>query len=482
MKPSLVGRLMLAYAAVVASVLLSTWWSLRSLAEAERAAARLSDRSVEALDLSAKLESLLGEKSHLADYLISDNPDVLAEIRPHRQQFQSWIAQMEDFARTEPERAHLARMRDEYASYTTDFDAVVRLQQEGNREEARRRFVAMADDIEHVLADGQQLFSLAEQDMQDRRQAAEAAAAHGRTIVLWLTGLGALVTLALGFSLSRYAAQPIYRLVLRLGNAGVGDQVQVDGDELGTLEAHVSALLDRVRQQERALQQAQKLSELGEIASEIAHEALNPVTGVKGMLQALRRTSLPPERLKAELSDMERQLGRVADTVRRLMSYARPLEPRMRRVAVPELLGRAVRSARLAPGVRDRTIRVEPVSSRLEWEMDPDLIEQVLTNLVVNACEASPSGAEVVLEAHAENGHLLLSVRDHGTGVAPAIRARLFHPFVTTKPHGNGLGLAVSRNIVQEHGGQIEVIPEERGGSIFRVLLPRADALCASRS
>jgi two-component system NtrC family sensor kinase len=318
--------------------------------------------------------------------------------------------------------------------------------------------------------------------MQDRRQAAEAAAAHGRTIVLWLTGLGALVTLALGFSLSRYAAQPIYRLVLRLGNAGVGDQVQVDGDELGTLEAHVSALLDRVRQQERALQQAQKLSELGEIASEIAHEALNPVTGVKGMLQALRRTSLPPERLKAELSDMERQLGRVADTVRRLMSYARPLEPRMRRVAVPELLGRAVRSARLAPGVRDRTIRVEPVSSRLEWEMDPDLIEQVLTNLVVNACEASPSGAEVVLEAHAENGHLLLSVRDHGTGVAPAIRARLFHPFVTTKPHGNGLGLAVSRNIVQEHGGQIEVIPEERGGSIFRVLLPRADALCASRS
>lgn len=482
MKPSLVGRLMLAYAAVVASVLLSTWWSLRSVADAESAAARLSDRSVEALDLSARLERLLGEKSHLSDFMRSGDPQLLAEIRPHRQEFQTWIAQMQDFVRTDGERAQLGRMHDQYAKYTADFDAAMHQQQVGNAADARRRFGAMAEDIEPILTDGQQLASLAEQDMHERRVLEEQVIARGRSIVLWLTGLGALFTLGLGFLLSRLAARPIYELAVRLGSSGMVDQVQVDGDELGALEAHVNALLHRVRQQERALQQAQKLSELGEIASEIAHETLNPVTGVKGMLQALRRTSLPPERLREELTDMERQLGRVAETVRRLMSYARPLEPRMRRVAVQDLLGRAVHAARLAPAVHDRTIRLEPVPGDLEWDMDPDLIEQVLVNLLVNGCEASPRNAEVWLSATAANGQLVLTVRDHGTGVAPAVRERLFHPFVTTKPNGNGLGLAVSRNIVQEHGGQIDVEPEERGGSVFRVLLPRADVLCANRS
>jgi signal transduction histidine kinase len=114
--------------------------------------------------------------------------------------------------------------------------------------------------------------------------------------------------------------------------------------------------------------------------------------------------------------------------------------------------------------------------------MDPELIEQVLVNLIVNACEASPPGGEVEVRATVERGALCLVVRDHGPGIAPAVRERLFHPFFTTKPHGNGLGLAVSRNIVREHGGQIDVGPAEGGGSAFRVLLPAAEALCASRS
>ena len=472
MKPSLVARLMLAYAFVIAALLVSAWWSQRSLADAELAAGRLSDRSVQGIELAAGLESLMHGKGRLADYLLSGDPRALADIRPHRQDFQAWIEEMNGFAHTEEERALLARMRAGYAAYTAQSDDVIRLQQAGAADEARRRFSAMANEIEDVLAEGQQLLTLAGHDMLDRRRIADAAIVHGRTIILWLTGLGAVFSLGLGFMLSRYAARPIYRLVLRLGSSGVIDQLHVDGNEMGALETQVTALLERVRQQERALQQAQKLSELGEIASEIAHETLNPVTGVKGMLQALRRTVVSPERLRQELADMERQLGRVADIVGRLMRYARPLEPHSRRVLVRGVLDRAARSARLAPGAGGRTIRVAAVTDGLEWEMDPDLIEQVLTNLLVNGCEASPPGAAIDLSAQIEDGRLNLSVRDHGMGIAPAIRERLFHPFCTTKPNGNGLGLAVSRNIVLEHGGQIDVEVAQPGGTVFRVLLP----------
>jgi signal transduction histidine kinase len=304
-----------------------------------------------------------------------------------------------------------------------------------------------------------------------------------QSIISWLTGLGAVFSLILGFVLSRYAARPIYQLVLRLGASGVVDSVDVEGDELGALEKHVGALLERVREQERALQQAEKLSELGQIASEIAHETLNPLAGVKGMLQALQRTALPRERLGRELADMERQLTRIEDTVRRLMHYARPLEARVRPVSVRGLLESAVHAAALAPGARGRSVRLEaPAVDGLQWPMDPDLMQQVLVNLLVNGCEASPPGASVDLTAEVDESRLCLTVRDRGAGIPPGARDRLFHPFFTTKTQGNGLGLAVSRNIVQEHGGRIEASGADGGGSVFRVILPGGLTACASPS
>lgn len=475
MKARLARRLLLACAVAVAAALVSTWWSLHSLAEAERAAEHLSDRSEQGLDLTAKLETVVREKSFLADYLLSGDERLLAALQPHRQQFREWIQAMGDFVRTDGERVLLEEMRRVYASYTAESDDVVRLQQNGRAADARQRFATMAGDVEHLLDDGQQLFTLAAADMRDRRAAAQEQIEHARRIMLWLTGIGALCSLALAAALARSVARPLHRMVLRLGATGVGERVAIEGDEVQTIEAHVNALLEHVRQQERALQQAEKLSELGEIASELAHETLNPVTGVTSMLQALRRTPLPPEQFNRELLDMERLLGRVATTIRRLMSYARPLEPHMHRVPVGIVLERAVASARLTPGAREREICTEPVPPDLEWTMDADLIEQVLVNLLVNGCEASPRGAQVEVGAAQTNGTLAFVVRDHGTGIDPTRRERLFHPFFTTKPDGNGLGLAVSRNIVREHGGQIDVLTPDSGGSVFRVLLPDSE-------
>jgi two-component system C4-dicarboxylate transport sensor histidine kinase DctB len=114
--------------------------------------------------------------------------------------------------------------------------------------------------------------------------------------------------------------------------------------------------------------------------------------------------------------------------------------------------------------------------------MDPGLMQQVLVNLLVNGCEASPPGAAVDLTATEEDGRLVLSVRDRGPGIPAAIRDRLFHPCFTTKPHGNGLGLAISRNIVQEHGGRIEASGAEDGGTVFRIVLPAGTMTCANPS
>jgi signal transduction histidine kinase len=430
---------------------------------------------VQGIQLAAELETLMHERAYVSNYLLSHDPKFLSEAGPHHAEFEAWIAQMEGFAHTEEERSLMSRMRAQYLGYTAKGDEVVRLSLAGRDDEARQVFFTMKAEVEGLLQNGQQLFVLAEQDMRVHQGEADAKITRERELILWLTGLGAASSLLAGFMLARYVARPLNQLVLRLGAQGGTARVEFNGDELGFLETQVNALLDRVRNQERALQQAEKLSELGELAAEIAHETLNPLAGASAMLQVLRRGSVPPERLGEELGAIERELRRVEEIVRRLMRYARPLEPHVRRVALAEVVEHAGRTARSTPAAAGRVIESAEVPA-VEWVLDPALIEQVLVNLLVNACEASPAGATVELRAFTDATSVRFEVRDHGPGVTQEQRQRLFKPFFTTKPNGNGLGLAVSRNIVLEHGGRIEADASEGGGATFKVTLPRGES------
>jgi two-component system, NtrC family, sensor histidine kinase HydH len=105
-------------------------------------------------------------------------------------------------------------------------------------------------------------------------------------------------------------------------------------------------------------------------------------------------------------------------------------------------------------------------------ECDPEQLEQVLLNLMINAIEASPEGETVTLSAVADAGKVAIRVADHGYGVAPAHVSRLFDPFFTTKEHGTGLGLPVAHQVVMQMGGTLLAQQNSGSGMIFSVLLP----------
>jgi len=121
-----------------------------------------------------------------------------------------------------------------------------------------------------------------------------------------------------------------------------------------------------------------------------------------------------------------------------------------------------------APG---SDVRVEAPSG-LAFTADPNLLEEVVSNLVSNAIEAKPTGAHVVVSAATAGRGVLLAVDDDGPGIPVERRASVFKPFVTTKTGGTGLGLAICRKIVEEHGGTIEVEASTLGGARFAVRLP----------
>jgi signal transduction histidine kinase len=221
----------------------------------------------------------------------------------------------------------------------------------------------------------------------------------------------------------------------------------------------LAVLLEEHRRAERAaMEQRQQLTHLsrvamlGDLAGALAHELNQPLTAILSNAQAAQRM------LAKEGSGDLRELGDIVDDIVAADQRASAVIHRLRDVSV--LL-------QLEP-------QLPPVLG------DPIQLQQVLLNLVINACEAmgtvSASGRALTVRTHAAaDGGVQISLIDRGPGFAPELQERLFEPFFTTKAHGLGLGLALSRTIVAAHGGRLWGTTEPGRGAAFHVLLPGAD-------
>jgi PAS domain S-box-containing protein len=213
------------------------------------------------------------------------------------------------------------------------------------------------------------------------------------------------------------------------------------------------------------------LATIGESAAVLAHEIKNPITAVNVALRAVA------ERLgedhRAVLEDLVARMKHLEQLMRRTLSFARPLELRRIECDARELLQATVARQRAQIAKTGSDVRVE-VQGDLRFPADPNLLEEVVSNLLSNALEAQPRGARVVLSAAGSvKDGVSLAVEDDGPGIPPEARDAIFKPFVTSKSGGTGLGLAICRKIVEEHGGTIRVEAAQQGGARFVVHLPR---------
>ncbi len=219
---------------------------------------------------------------------------------------------------------------------------------------------------------------------------------------------------------------------------------------------------------------AARRSTMGRLASSLSHELNQPLAAIvhySGAATAISERHDGPHELRSVLDGIAQQAERAGAIVQRVREFARPSAPRRAAVDVGEVLRDAlllvVPEARVA-GVELETDVARPVPS---ISGDAIQIQQVLVNLLLNAIEASPPGGRVEVRVRAAAGRVELEVADEGVGISPEESARVFEAFYTTKPEGLGLGLAVSRDIVEALGGEIVHEPG-RQGSRFRVSLP----------
>jgi len=237
-------------------------------------------------------------------------------------------------------------------------------------------------------------------------------------------------------------------------------------------------LLEKLRVTQEELIQAEKLTSLGQLAASIAHELNNPLSAVLACTQLLSsrlaRGTLSTEAGLDYLSKMHKDLTRSTGLILNLLDFARQSPPALKSVNINEVVDRSLGLVGHSAQLQHIQVIKELDPSLPKITGDFDQLQQVCTNLVVNAIQAMRQGGILAIRTSADNDRVKMEIQDTGCGISPEHMRKLFTPFFTTKREvkGVGLGLAVSYGIIQRHGGRIEVKSKEGEGSTFTVYFP----------
>jgi signal transduction histidine kinase len=303
-----------------------------------------------------------------------------------------------------------------------------------------------------------------------------------------VAGLGAVAGVVLGYGVARLVSQSIRRLRVQIRDAAgkLGpEQPEIlltgDGgfgglhDEIGVLAGRIEQVVRELQQREREVARAEQLAAVGQLAAGVGHEIRNPLTSIKLLVQAAienpHRSALTDDDLRV----IEQEVRRIEGSLQTFLDFARPARTERRPIDLNEVL------AAVAGLLRGRAEK-QRVAVRVETPPDPILVlaypgqfRQVFVNLAMNALDAMPSGGALTFTARRAGGRIEVEVADTGPGIAGEMLPRLFQPFASSKETGLGLGLVISRRIVEDHGGTLDAENRPGGGASFFVRLPVRD-------
>ncbi len=312
-----------------------------------------------------------------------------------------------------------------------------------------------------------------------------------------VSGLGGVAGLVLGLGVARSWTQSMRRLSIQIQDAtgllenkptaivltGEGNTSDLHA-QMETLKHSVEAIMERLGQREREVLRADQFAAVGQLATGVAHEIRNPLTSIKLLVQAGLEDEGSANLSAEDLRVIEQEIRRMETTLRSFLEFARP--PRMERR--PTDLISLIRSVLTLVRGRAENQKVAihlklPTTEKWVLTLDSEQVKQVLINIVLNALDAMPHGGTLTFTGESPpQGGASIRISDTGQGISPELMNRLFQPFVTGKKTGLGLGLVISRRIVEEHGGTIATESLAGGGAAFTVTFPAsANTILESR-
>ncbi|HWN98856.1 MAG TPA: ATP-binding protein [Blastocatellia bacterium] len=302
------------------------------------------------------------------------------------------------------------------------------------------------------------------------------------------TGVLLLMALAIAVIIGWRFTQPIQKMASAARRVAAGNldfRVDVDRrDEVGQLATTFNEMIDGLRSKrelEEKLNQAERSAAIGRLIQSVAHEIRNPLNVINLSIDHVASKYAPED--EARRSQLNRILSTIKDEVERLkrlvndlLNYGRPTRLAVENVNMSTLFEETI--ALIGPQADEQGVKVtvEESEPAVEVRGDRERLKSCLSNLAINALQAMPTGGKLCARIEKTDGFVNISMSDTGVGISEEALGKIFEPYFSTKQTGFGLGLAVTKTIVEEHQGSIKVVSQPGVGTTFTVRLPAANA------
>jgi signal transduction histidine kinase len=294
--------------------------------------------------------------------------------------------------------------------------------------------------------------------------------------VLIAATLSVLVMVLVSQVVARRITAPLDALVAftrDVSPSGSTKRATVGDDEVGRLAAAFNDMLDRLDRSRDALVRSEKLALAGLIAARVAHDVRNPLSSMKIQAQLLDACLGDRTKSRKLLDAVMRDIQQLESVVRDLIELARPGELKRHAESMSAVVTDVLQQLSAQLSYRKIVVEAKVAEHLPLVDLDLARFRQVLINLIGNAADAMPTGGTLVITASlGDSSTVVLDVCDNGVGIDPAVRDRVFDPFVSTKRDGVGLGLVNAKAVVESHGGTLSLDPQVPNGTRARIVLP----------
>ncbi|HXJ41334.1 MAG TPA: ATP-binding protein [Bryobacteraceae bacterium] len=294
-----------------------------------------------------------------------------------------------------------------------------------------------------------------------------------KLLLTWM--IATFACLAISLYLARRTLKPIQELdqaAAHVTEQKYEARVSEGGDdELGRLARTFNAMCRSIQDAREELIRHERISTIGRLSSSIVHDLRNPLASIYGGAEMMMDGDLSPAQMQRIAGNIYRSSRTIKDMLQQLVDVSRGRIQTPEPCRLSEVIGAAAETQ--TPNADQQGVEIiVDIDHAIETPVEPGRMERVFANLIGNSIDAMHGGGVIRISAVVEPGHVVIHVDDNGPGIPPAVRQRLFQPFATSGKNGLGLGLALSRQTVLDHGGDLWVDDEAGQGAHFRLRLP----------